>query len=134
MTARTDEFVAGLRAIADWYEQHLEIDTPLNPTIMVSSFSSDETPELVAQVARALGTFKKTYSSDLFKLTKDFGGASLDFLFYRNAVCTKRVVKTETVTEMVPDPAAPKIEVTREREIVEWDCPPLLAREVTEAA
>ena len=133
MASKVDEFVAGLRAMADWYEQHPELDTPTS-ALMVSSFASDETPELAAQVAQAMGTFKKNYSDSIFTLTKSFGGASLQFLFYRNAVCTKRVVKTETVTEWVPDPAAPKVEVTREREIVEWDCPPLLAREVSEAA
>jgi hypothetical protein len=37
------------------------------------------------------------------------------------------VTGTKTVTEMVPDPDAPMIEVTREVDIVEWDCGSVLA-------
>lgn len=46
----------------------------------------------------------------------------------RNLVCTKVVTGTETVTREIPDPDAPKITVTEEQEIVEWECPPLLSK------
>lgn len=46
----------------------------------------------------------------------------------REAVCERVVVGTEIVEEEVPDPDAPRITVTTEKEIVEWKCDSLLAK------
>ena len=115
----------GLRELASWYEAHPEIHELFAfPEISVASFPTESKP-VVQQIAKALGSFDKDFSS-LLELKKNFGPVKLRFVFWRDAVCTKRVVKTETVEETVPDPDAPKVTRLREREVVEWDCPPLL--------
>lgn len=117
----------GLRELADWLDQHPEQAEQLRE-IRALAFPSD-TPEGVAEWARALGSAQKEYTgNDLFKLTRMFGPVELRAVVYRSAVCTRRVVGTREVVREVPDPAAPLIEVTETEEIVEWDCEPILGR------
>ncbi len=133
LDAIQQNFVSGLREMADWYEAHPNIPTPKD--FSVYEFKS-ENKAAAQKVARALGTFDKKLDDTFLKLQRDFGGISLRFVFYRKLVCQRRVVGTKTVTERVPDPEAappPMVEVTKEREIVEWDCPPLLAPELEAA-
>lgn len=125
------EIAKNLRALADWYEQHPEVTD--GPTSVDVGCIADESAKGIRRVARALGTFDKDHAGTILTLTRKFGGITLRFIFWRSAVCQKRVVKTETVTELVADPNAPKVEVTRTREVVEWDCPPLLAPEAEAA-
>lgn len=131
MTKSNVEFVSNVRAMADWYEQHPDIQTPLD--FRVLHFHQDETIELAKRIARACGTFEKTGDDTFLRITKSFGALKLQFVLYRAGICHKRVIRTETVVEELPDPAAvaalPKIGRSIVREIVEWDCPPLLDTE-----
>lgn len=125
MSAKHAEFVAGLRAVADFYEAHPDCPMPYEPDVTVTHFE-EESPEEAARVGRMLGRFEKDYGPDLFTLSRRFNGVRLRFLFYREKVCTKRVVGVEEVPEQVV-PA-------HTREIVEWDCAPILAAGVKEDA
>lgn len=60
---------------------------------------------------------------DTIDVTRDFGSCTLRVWITRRNVCERKVVGTESV--QVPDPDAPL--VTVERDIVEWDCHPILA-------
>lgn len=126
MSETNADFIIGLRALADWYEANPNAD--LRPqTICVYP---DDTKEEVRRWSRMLGTFTKNTSDTLYTLSKQFGPVQLDVVFLRDIVCERRVVGTKAVTEKVPDPGAPLVEITREEEIVEWDCPSALAPEV----
>lgn len=132
MTA--DDYARGLRALADWIEAHLDLPAHFAGGIKVSLYPESDTPEIAARLARAMKPVEKKYGegeNPLLTLTRDFGGAQLNALFWRNKVCQRVVTGTRKVVEEVPDPAllerVPLVEVEREEEIVEWICEPLLA-------
>lgn len=115
------QFAAGLRAVADFYEQHEEIALPHEPYI--SNFSVNTKEEAVL-VAKALGTFDKVYRDDSFQILKEVvPGFQMRFYFNRASVCERVVKGTTTIAahvEHVPE---------RVIEDVEWRCHPLLAQE-----
>ena len=119
------EYAQGLRDLADWVEAHPEIDLPDES---ISVFSK-HTKEEAAKVLLALTPCKKDYSGDLFTLSRSFGHVRLKFLFVRSAVCTRRVVRTEEVPEeIIPEKVEPEqVIAAHTKEIVEWDCDPILA-------
>jgi hypothetical protein len=117
ITNEVATFAAGLRAMAAWYEDHPQAPVPASPAIRVTNM--EETKEAAAGLARMLGTCDKMYSDAFFRLTRDFGGVSLEFVFYRSSVCTRRVIGTKLIPAQ---PATPE----REVELVEWDCPDTL--------
>lgn len=122
-TTQTQDFVSGLREIADWYEAHPEIPPPLNSEI--SNYSLNEKSEAL-MVLEALKPCKKNYSEDLFEISREFHGVNARFLFYRDQVCIKKVVATKEVPEEVI-PARPETIIpAHTEEIVEWECGPLL--------
>jgi hypothetical protein len=120
--------IQGLRDLADALEQHPGIPEPA--PVGVNIFLNDNATLQMAAIRRAIGgTWEKQATDQFFWIRKRFGPVSLEVNAYRDQVCTRVVVGTETVE--VPDPAAPK--VTVEREIVRWDCSPLLDDEQASA-
>ena len=109
------QYTDGLRAIAKWLDMHPEIPLPYG-AIQIAGMDS---PEDAAIAIRALGRCDKHYNDNLLKISREFGGAKLEFLFWRSKVCERRVVGTRTIPE--------KVIPGYEEEIVEWDCKPLLA-------
>lgn len=117
MDTKTSGVAATLRAIADWYDEHPDMPGP--HSLDVSSVPDEKS--VAVMVAQALGTCTKEYTESVLTLARDFGGIRLRFLFWRTAVCDRRVVGTVEVPEQVT-PAYT-------REIVEWDCHSLLKAE-----
>src|SRR5437899_2948614 len=99
MTQRTNaEYAAGLRAIADWYEAHPEAPQP-HTCLQVFTV---HTKEDALKVARWLGHATKHMDDNgLFRLSRDFGGETLEFIFNRDVVCERRVVGTKEVPEYI---------------------------------
>lgn len=109
--------IQGMIDLAHWYEAHPEV--PL-PDLTVNNYVVSD----FEATARALGSFEKVYSDDLFTIKKMFGPIKAQFFFMREQVCTKRVVGKRSVP-------AQTIEIpARDEEIVEWDCEPVLAPKV----
>jgi hypothetical protein len=129
---KRQNFVQGLRDLADLFERESEL--PL-PTSKISidiwpSHIDSETPvvEQFAKYARLLAPVtKETVGGDYFILRRKFGDfVRIDVTSAREKVCTKRVVRVEHVeAELRPAELIP----AHDREIVEWDCPKLLAPE-----
>jgi hypothetical protein len=118
------EFANNLRLLADFYEQHPEIKLPWT-TELPPNYRVDEKEDAVA-VAKACGTFKKTYSNSYFTITTQIGTATHSFTFTREKVCVKKVVGVETIpARLIPA----HVEPASTREIVEWECEPLLDTE-----
>jgi hypothetical protein len=70
--------------------------------------------EDAARVLAALKPCSKSYTDDLLKIHRDFGPITLEYVFFRDQVCTKRVVGTKVIpAKLIPE---------RIEEIVEWDC------------
>lgn len=134
MTAR-EEYVAGLRMLADLLEQHDDLPLPyygVNAEVRLPFYCY--TRDQIAQFARLLpGRVDKhvdeEYESYGFSLRGALAGLHVDVKAHRNAVCERVVVGTDEVTEQVPDPSVqvPLVEVTKTVERVRWECSPLLA-------
>ena len=107
------EYARGLRAFADWLDDHPEVPLQLYD-LAISGDESD-----VAACARALGACEKRHGDSTSALVKDFAGLPVSIVYFRSAVCERRVVGHEEVPERVI-PA-------HTREIVEWDCHSILA-------
>jgi hypothetical protein len=126
MLSEVQQFVKGLREMADFYEKYQ--GTPLPPTFLrYLGIYGSASPAQLVQIAKAQGAVKteKEYSGDLFTLRKLFsGGLGLTFTLGREQVCTKRVTGTREVPETIV-PA--QVVAAHTEEVVEWDCHPLLA-------
>lgn len=116
-----EDFIQGLRDLADWYEASTEVRAPWYLGVTLYPGTKEE----VASIARSSqGKIEKVYDDGNLKLQKDFGGI-VRFTAYadRKTVCTAKVVGTEEVE--VPDYSnVPK--KTEVRDVVEWECDPLL--------
>lgn len=127
MSAPANTMVQGLRDIADWIEKHPDLgDTHM--TVDAVFYPPDE-PASAGRWARAFGKAEKSVTDNgLFKLTHPFGEVEARAVFWREAVCEKKVVGVREVTRMVPDPSVEveMVEVVETVEDVEWVCPPIL--------
>ena len=119
------EYAAGLRELADWIEAHENMDLPSTEALTIYSLN---TKQEAACCLAAMMPCKKEYKGELFALIRDFGPIKLKAVFYRNAVCTRRVVGTKEVgTEIIPARLTPEQVIpAHTREIVEWDCESIL--------
>lgn len=141
------EFVEGLRALAQWVEDHPEIEVPYEAsssvamntfTIGAQSWNSEtETEQDVAEVfaamVKALGGSRTKDADDRYmRVTRQFGpGVALEVWATRDSVCEAVVLRTETVIEdEIVEPAVTR-RVEKQRDIVEWRCAPLLADKVS---
>lgn len=130
------EQAAGLRALADLIEANPDLAKHAAYLRTLNIWHSDDA-KIVEAIARAGlrhgAKVQKEYSDTIFQLRLSWGPVTAELLSYRDEVCERVVVGTETVTKTVKDPdalaAVPEIEVTEEVEKVEWICRPLLATE-----
>lgn len=123
--------VTAHRAVADLIEQHPDLALPFvypDGQVVWNLYGfecPDGVPAMVAAIRRAVGDKWDKRES---RTIGDADGLAYEREGYRitvnrEAVCTRRVVGTETVTLPAVE-AQP--ERTVEREIVEWDCQPIL--------
>jgi hypothetical protein len=121
---------SNLRYMADFIEEH-GVELPgdyysITPRIKLTIWMrGKEEMARAAKVLAKVGMVKKDFSSSYANITKDFGPhAQIECTSMRDKVCTKKVVGTETV----PKKAFVTIEGEYEtKEIVEWECDPILA-------
>ena len=117
-----EAYIAGLRAVADFIDQHPELPTPWGPAVNV--FVS--TREQLVQTARLPGvSWEKGANGGYFYLKRAFGhGISYEVNVAREQVCKKVL----TGTRFVPAQAA------RQEEIFEWECAESLLADGSEPA
>lgn len=139
MNTNTDEPTAsevahGLRELADWIEAN-----PDNPAARAIAhnmtaigtgtitFNADE----FHQMAAALGGERvKEATDDYMIVTRRFGPVLTRVRRWRETVCVAKVVRTEIEEIPARDAIPAQPARTVEREIIEWECPPVLAAEV----
>ena len=118
LTDEQREWIDGLRALADLFEKNGEHLDHIYSQFAVNLFVSDA--EGLLNVARELGgRWNKYDKGPWFCLVQDFGPHRIDINVDRANVCEQVEVGVETV--MIPDPDAPKVEITRP--VYEWKCP-----------
>ena len=123
-----DDILRDLQGLIDFLGTHPELPRPTGVGIGVYDFVKENLEE-AQKVARSLGNFTKDTDETFFRLTKTFGKVSIKYVFYRQDICTKRVIGTKKKTIIVPHPDAKMVEKEVETEIIEWDCPSLLEGE-----
>lgn len=79
----------GLRALADWYEAHPEIDAPHMSLYFWER--GGEAAKKLAAVAKAMGTCEKSFSDYSLTIKRQFGPVWLTASVDRDAVCKKIV-------------------------------------------
>jgi hypothetical protein len=116
------EWVDGLRQLATFIEEHPDFTLPTcaSVVVLVTEMPPEQARAEMARLARQLGNAEKNTYGDWFEVARKFGPHSLDINAYRQQICERVVVGTETVE--VADPNAPKVTITRDK--VEWKCPP----------
>lgn len=125
-------FTAGLRAFADWFDEHPEFEVPYEATPTSSrtfSHGALDSREQFATLTRALGGHRdKEVDDSYYRVWRDFGGGvRFEVWALRNEVCEAVVVGTETVIEdEIIEPAVTR-RVERQRDKIEWRCAPVLA-------
>lgn len=124
-SARTANFVAGLRELADECERRPELGAILAAKYRAHSLSvyasSDE--EFREHVRAFGGHREKNPIGDWMEVTRYFGDhLRLEANVRRDQVCEAVEVGRETVE--VVDPNAPKI--TIDRPVIEWQCRPIV--------
>jgi uncharacterized protein related to proFAR isomerase len=140
-----DSMADGLRLLATMIEENPEVADNFRSTLQTSGInvhlrSGEPAAEManIARIARRYGaTTTKDISPTMHNVACDFGTVKFDILAFREEVCERVVIGTETVTKTVKDPAVlatvPDVEVTETVEKVEWVCKPLLAAEQVNA-
>lgn len=108
---RRADFIQGLRAAADFFETHPDVQAPRYTVMNVFL----NTREDMATQARA-ASWQKEYNDSWFLLRKDFGAdLRLEINTQRETVCRKVVTGSEVV------PAKPAVPASV-RETFEWVC------------
>ena len=111
------EFVASLRAAADFFESHPGAPAPeYRVTLNMFVYTREE----FEGIARSVGAANKGVSGEWFFLRRKFGELlQMDWNVSRGEVCEARV----TGKRMIPArPAEPE----REVDVVEWECTSIL--------
>lgn len=95
-------------------------------SVMVDDFGGATLADCARRLAigAPLGAVTKQHDDyGYVRVNRAFGTVAIEAWAGREQVCTRKVVGTETVE--VPDPDAPRVKV--ERDVVEWECEPILA-------
>lgn len=138
MNDTTTRLSETLRVVAALIEEHPDLPEPYVTSssdggaylawyLHINGRAEDEADQKAKaqQIIRTLGgKWEKDFSGDQADFRQERDGLRFTVSVDRPAVCVRRVVGTETVTLPAVE-AAP--ERTVEREIVEWDCEPVLA-------
>lgn len=123
------EFTDGLRAMADWFDQHPEYQGEAygHATVHLNA-------EQLADFARAVGNAEKESNDYSFSLRRKFDErVSLRSWTIRDAVCEQVQVGERTVTRHVLPEGVELVEVTETEPVYEWRCPDSILRPVDES-
>lgn len=135
------EWVRGIRQLADFVEANPEMhDGGVNALTLWCYVGGTDARDAMAAAARVMAPVEKVvedYDPSTFRLRKTFGPHELTVFTNRANVCERRVIGTEVVEvegysdeDQAKIDAIPKVTRTETRELVEWECSPLLGGEL----
>lgn len=140
MSTTTERTTADkLRAVADLLDAHPDLPPPcvwsyahsgvsVQWQLMNDDDAKDDQRAAARRIMRAIGgKWTKNPWGDRFDFEQVVDGIKVEICASREQVCGRRVVGTEEVTHPAVE-AQP--ERTETREVVEWDCSPVLAEAV----
>jgi hypothetical protein len=129
------ELASGLRHVADFIKANPEFAEWFRYTLAVAAINlhlTDEEDQAAAlgrfsrAVLRNGGTVDKKIDDQWYTVVASFGAVKAETLTYRNQVCEAVVVGQETVKIRKPPPKDEWAEVEETRDIVKYECKPLL--------
>lgn len=128
-------FAKGLRELADVYEVSEELPLPYSPAFDIFLYSADDFGRAVRSIPGRLD--KRTWGEGKdshMEVSRKFGSVRLCVNATRSLVCTPRIVGQEKVE--VAEVVQPAVTSTKtvERDVIQWDCEPLLGRTEDKAA
>lgn len=128
-TPRNQALAASLREVADLLEAHPDLESPISIDPQWDGRLELRwhvySPDAMSAIRKAIGgKWEKKVVGDHFALTHEAEALSFWVQSKRKTVCTLRVIGTETVTVPAVEAQPERIE---ERDIVQWDCAPVLA-------
>jgi hypothetical protein len=125
--------IKGLREMADFLEARPSL--PSLPWVIGHAALYGKDCPAPGDIARALGSCKKLSEGDsYFSLEKTFTGyVSFTIKWVRETVCKKVITKeTQEVYEYPEGYVAPEmVKVTKEVEVVKWECPESILAEAS---
>jgi hypothetical protein len=135
MAHTTTALTAALRTLADVLDSAGDDIAPDEATFFDGPplFSWYPSAEQAADLMRRLPPTRwvKTVSNLQLRIEGEADGIRYRIALDREVACRRVVTGRRTVTEEIPDPealaAVPLVAVTREVDVVEWDCLPALA-------
>jgi hypothetical protein len=127
MNQQREEFIRGLRELADFYERTPGM--PLPSETSTSFYLWPNSSDSVGKLAKLLAPAKKEFSSSFFTLSRKFGSIKLEISWYKEDVCERVVTGQKQAVEKVPVAYEDRI-VTRD--IVEWRCPESILQDKSE--
>ena len=119
-----------LRSLANFFDENPDIPKPETVRVAIYSFGEIENLDTARRIARQLKVFEKEHVGYLLNLSRKFGDITLEYVFYKDRICTLKVVGTRLETREVPVQNLEMVTEEVEVDIVKWECPPLLV-EVT---
>jgi len=133
-----DEYIKGLRGLADLLEANPELPLPYDGHGAELNFiegNDEEDRRGAAVFARVMpGTVRKTPRDDYFDFNAEIHGLRVQWISRRVNVCERVVTGIREVVIEEPDPAAlaalPRVKRVEVVEDVEWQCHPILAEPV----
>jgi hypothetical protein len=129
-TMTTDELIASLRLLADWYQEHPSLPVPYELENSMFVFLYGKPPEEVKAALREIGNCQKVYDDPAegdFSAIKTVGVFKLKFHTHREVVCTRKVIGKRQIDGYVIPAQPEKVVEPHEEDIVEWDCEPIRA-------
>jgi hypothetical protein len=122
--ANREDFIRGLREMADFFESHEEMPMPTWRQVIDLFATGESSRQQMVSAAKAMGKANKGFNEELITLSKNFGDLlTLKMHAYREQICERIVIATEEIPEEIIPERVVKAHV---REKVEWRCEPLL--------
>ncbi len=122
---RTDfrtEFIAGMRELADWLEDHPDVKRPSIWTTTINIFAADK--EKLIELRRATGLSQKVEAGEFFMFRKEFrGGWKVDLNVNKQHTCERVKVGTKVVPAKPPRSIELPAEPEKVEDVYEWKCP-----------
>jgi len=118
--SRHEEFVKGLRDLADWYEARPELPAPVMTNFYVFVYNANEFKRL----ARIAGSGRKVQNSGYLGLERSFGPIEWKLNVAQERVCERVQTGTKDIPAKPAEPAKP----SRTEPVYEWRCPESILR------
>jgi hypothetical protein len=127
---RRRQFIEGLRAVAQFYEQNPDAWYDGMPITLNMYVWGRTARDILARTVRALGSCDKSYDDTNLTLSRKFSDqVTLAIFAPRAKVCRRLILGTRVLPAKII-PACPELRLPAAREqIIEWKCDPLLTKD-----